>query len=550
MYEEVLTWVEKAVVDAFLVSGETRWVKKDSSINRRTGCTTQYYECRLVTRRACPAKLKIIECRELYRVLKGGEHIHIQNLARGHSHQINEIVNSLVTTATTPQTLTDVARDRGIVLANRQAETAIRRVQKQTNIRPLSHVWKLGEIKDLVDTISAEIESPRTENSPIIEFSFDGNEWYVFVTSIKMLAPIQIFNANCLHMDFTFGVSSFNSKLGVGCCRDALHRIYPVAYVLCQRETLKAYSVLFDMIKKYAPCATVTFVMCDGFPGIRSLFNPSVRLSCFYHLVQTVETKKYSMGQNKKPILSDIRLLKSSLNLAMLVHGVLQFQHKWAEREESVCSTFIKTYINNPENSKWQIFCTNSPETKFFARIPSTNNPAEVSHSVVKRKIRKDLHSLKRPLPDVLRNIVLSHVPSKSILLPAVFKNENILQEKVWPVYYKVRDEGFKKTKRLMKASSSTLKLFPYYSIDDGEIEGHDTNPALQFLGHEYFEKMEKIVFIFVKEPRYWQMSLCSCDYYSTNGNCGHVVAISTLLGFQPTLADLVNCPAILHERR
>jgi len=561
-YRTVCDNVHETVVQALLSTPGTCWVAKGSAYVDKNGRSTQYFDCRLAKGRKCPAKLRTLSdpSTGLSSVDTKGEHFHEEGSHRGVAPHDRERAFALIRqNAILSSRRLEVLmfQQFQIRLERRQAEGLRRACARIDGRRNLTHEWSIGEIADLVEKLQYEVllnvNAYDDEDKSIIKFNVTDDEWSIFVTTKKFLRTINS-GVQCLSTDFTHGISSFDCKLGTVCTVDGNKKLFPLGYLISQSETSTSYTILLQMIRLQfeeiflTPFPKIQFFVSDAFQGLGSVFrqfDPDARkLACFFHLQQRIRSKPFNQPADKDIVMADIRLLQRTVNEEHFTHALEQFKESWAAVEYEVVRNFVNSYCNG-DNSNWKNFSVVVDNNSQNVRPGTTNNISEVCHSALKRGIRESVNSLKRPLDVVLQTFMNSYCPFQSLKLPE-FLNANVLGRDIWSLYFLIKQEGYRRTRREYKTQNGILHR-RYYRIESvmHTIIPSDTNPLLGFTGRTFFVENRSHALVYVPDNcANWSGMICNCSYFTSQGNCSHIIAISELRGVRLSADDLRTCPA------
>lgn len=384
--------------------------------------------------------------------------------------------------------------------------------------------------------------SPRTQK--------DNKYFRIFMSSPRLMRNAA--NAKILHSDATHKVTEEKLPLIPVGVSDLNGKFHLVGLMVSSHETTDAYRYAFSCAKNGVMRHTnkmlqPNYLMADADAAIGNAFklafesdeNPLTIYMCYSHVMGNVDRKyKFTDPENKPDMKNDIRSLHMAANEEMFDIGCKLFVEKWKKKEKEVAKLLQKSFFN--KNKNWYTGIT-SPN-----KVPTTNNLQERFHGMMKNdQLFRQKYRFKVFIKTALR--VISERSREYIMDKKPFAIETTIDDD------KIRKYSEAKIKfcSLQSAAHEDQTRINFYMFSDDpskKIEKKDVEEfeAIQYTSFDQFaanhQKITKVSF--PRNGADWRSGYCSCQQFSREYSCVHIIAIAIKLGMlEPPEADYDDEP-------
>jgi hypothetical protein len=286
-------------------------------------------------------------------------------------------------------------RDVGVILEDRGISTEgimhkiasfvehKRRGRRTTSVG----IQTIGHIKDMMDGLQST--SRQLSDDPLDHILYrvavrpEGSMTVVSSTP-RMLGVL--LTSKSVHVDGMRQDDRASPMIVTMAVRDGRRRLHQCVIGVSRVESTQTYQDLFRLVREMTDQSLnrqwlPDFVVSDGLPFMSAVVRPSLRIMCFWHMLENVQLE---LNRDEKVLFdNDLRCLRRCYSRIHFEGCLQDLRHKWAQKR-NLMNYMERTYFGNQ--------C----ELSLFARarlpdpsvpISMVNNVSECTNSALRPRI-------------------------------------------------------------------------------------------------------------------------------------------------------------------
>lgn len=370
-----------------------------------------------------------------------------------------------------------------------------------------------------------------------------------FVSTIRLLRMAS--QANVLHADATYKITTEKLPLVVVGCSDANGQFHLIGEMTSSHETGDAYKCACNAVIEGIAMVTGTvfkpeYLVADADDAIHNGFRGALGgeltiIMCYSHMLGNVQRKyKFNNEMNRNKFMNDLRALHLSADTATFEIGVALLKIKWENVEKEMYATFERSFVR--KNFNWFTGAGN--------RVPKTNNLIEPFNGLLKQS--QTLHQRKPLKQFLIESLRIVAERSKAYWLDkSEFATETtITDDQIREgCRFDVKFVGSDK-----KNDDGENECFSYAANPQKPItmtEVHEWQNATYNSFDEFAANHNKVwKTTFPDDLQNWRAAACTCQAFDDIYMCKHIISIAHQLGIvnEPE-ANYDNQPLFVPKR-
>lgn len=404
---------------------------------------------------------------------------------------------------------------------------------------------------EIIEWCEARMKIPDLKDDPFVlnytvrceSFDPEEQDIKIVLSTRRLLENLK--KSDMVQIDATYKIIWQGYPVMIVGTSDKGQVFHPFAIAVCKGESANDFGYIFDALHNFDLEWKPRLLLADASESItRGFVNifgvPSVRIMCFFHVLQNVE-KHFKRLTKYKDLKQDIYALQTCKDESTFLKASNLFLEKWSGTDDDQVKEFIH-YFNSQwleKNSKWY--------EGIAVGYPSTNNGLEATNSVIKKE-----YTLRERLPvgQFLHNILELLVRWSKERNPESpnfkkFCEVPTISLQQWTCAY----QWAMLNKKVLQENSEEDGSKVFYTCSDSINQSIDVEQLSIYKDKEgkwetfdEFKNYSYSVWMINIDCKDLNLSKCTCPYFLKHLNCKHVLGMKIRLKLVdvPTEAKLI----------
>lgn len=370
-----------------------------------------------------------------------------------------------------------------------------------------------------------DYKTERIQGIPNAQKLDEGSFEFSCVITTKRLLKHAVGVQN-IHADSTYKLNWMGYPVHIFGTSDLDKKFHLIAIAFSTRENKEQFEYCFEAIRAgvvevFGQEPEFMALMSDGAAAIKAAFEAvypfAVKLTCWFHVEESLRKRKFQLARNKEPLLKDIRKLALCPNIKIFDIASELLITKWIKNGETEFTTYLKGQWLTPANKYWFAGAKNF--------TPSTNNCLESFNGKIKNNFnfreRSKMNVFKVKILQLARVISAEYRDGIKTI-----SGEVTIKKKLWQTAYE-----------WAKSDKGVIEEDNLHYVPSGSENRISRANLTAYKGHTWktFEQWSKNIFqlwvtMIPPDPAHFKMSTCTCPSFLKDYICKHILGLGLRL--------------------